>query len=204
MTAIEVLLIILGFVFVGLSYLISEKSKGEEVLTDSETKKSGQELWSEKDEEMVRKQIDAVVSEKVDSVIEHTTDRLNHISNEKIMAVDEFSNQVLEKIEQNHKEVIFMYNMLEEKDKKLKEEQEKKPQVPKKAPAGTAKEKKTAKKKTDAVAEKLPSSNVMVETSETNQRIRELYQSGKSILDISKELDMGQGEVKLIIDLYGG
>lgn len=204
MTAIEVLLIILGFIFVGLSFLISEKSKKEVDLDDLENKKKGQELWSQKDEEMVRKQIDAVVSEKVDSVIEHTTDRLNHISNEKIMAVDEFSNQILEKIEQNHKEVIFMYNMLEEKDKKLKEVPEKKPQAQKKISAGTAKEKKAVKKKSDVVAEKIPSSNVMVETSETNQKIRELYQSGKSILEISKELDMGQGEVKLIIDLYGG
>lgn len=217
MTAIEVLLIILGFVFVGLSYLISEKSKEDKENPQMDSSKTGRELWSEKDEEMVRKQIDSVVAEKVDSVVELTEDRLNHISNEKIMAVDEFSNQVLEKIEQNHKEVIFMYNMLDEKDKKLKTMQNEQLNVSKKAT--TAKEKKPVKKKATPKAEKEtqvkknvseqsggiePAAQVMVEASETNQKIRELYQSGKSVLEISKELDMGQGEVKLIIDLYGG
>ena len=108
-----------------------------------------------------------------------------------------------------------MARLTEEKIKQIQEEYAKDPvysHVAKKCGTTAATVKKyvsgevpaPAKKKKDAVAEKLPSSNVMVETSETNQRIRELYQSGKSILDISKELDMGQGEVKLIIDLYGG
>ena len=35
------------------------------------------------------------------------------------------------------------------------------------------------------------------------EKILELYKSGKSIRDISRELRMGQGEVKLVIDLYG-
>ncbi len=34
-------------------------------------------------------------------------------------------------------------------------------------------------------------------------KILELYKSGKSIRDISRELGMGQGEVKLVVDLYG-
>lgn len=35
------------------------------------------------------------------------------------------------------------------------------------------------------------------------EKILELYKSGKSIRDISRELGMGQGEVKLVVDLYG-
>jgi paraquat-inducible protein B len=35
------------------------------------------------------------------------------------------------------------------------------------------------------------------------ERILELYKNGKSIRDISRELGMGQGEVKLVVDLYG-
>ena len=35
------------------------------------------------------------------------------------------------------------------------------------------------------------------------EKILKLYKSGKSIRDISRELGMGQGEVKLVIDLYG-
>ena len=35
------------------------------------------------------------------------------------------------------------------------------------------------------------------------EKILELYRKGKSIRDISRELGMGQGEVKLVVDLYG-
>lgn len=35
------------------------------------------------------------------------------------------------------------------------------------------------------------------------EKILELYKRGKSIRDISRELGMGQGEVKLVVDLYG-
>ena len=36
-----------------------------------------------------------------------------------------------------------------------------------------------------------------------NREIIELYKKKKSVLEISKLLGMGQGEVKLVIDLYG-
>lgn len=35
------------------------------------------------------------------------------------------------------------------------------------------------------------------------EKILELYKNGKSVREISRELGMGQGEVKLVIDLYG-
>ena len=35
------------------------------------------------------------------------------------------------------------------------------------------------------------------------EKILELYKKGKSVREISRELGMGQGEVKLVIDLYG-
>lgn len=35
------------------------------------------------------------------------------------------------------------------------------------------------------------------------EKILELYKKGKTVRDISRELGMGQGEVKLVIDLYG-
>lgn len=42
-----------------------------------------------------------------------------------------------------------------------------------------------------------------VEGDMPKDKILELYKSGKSIREISRELGMGQGEVKLVIDLYG-
>ena len=37
----------------------------------------------------------------------------------------------------------------------------------------------------------------------SKEKILELYKNGKSIREISRELGMGQGEVKLVVDLYG-
>ena len=42
-----------------------------------------------------------------------------------------------------------------------------------------------------------------VEGDMPKDKILELYKNGKSIRDISRELGMGQGEVKLVVDLYG-
>ena len=34
------------------------------------------------------------------------------------------------------------------------------------------------------------------------EKIRELYRKGKPLADIARELELGVGEVKLVIDLY--
>jgi hypothetical protein len=54
-------------------------------------------------------------------LIESTEDQLEAISNDKIMAVNEYSEQVIAKIDTNHKETVFLYQMLQDKEKELKE-----------------------------------------------------------------------------------
>ena len=73
--------------------------------------------------------------------------------------------------------------------------------APKKKPAAKNKKAESARKVTDLEA-KVHS----VETVEGNQneQILKLYEAGKSILEISRELGLGQGEVKLVIDLFQG
>lgn len=204
MTTIEILLIILGFVFVGLSFLIGSKANPPKKYSERTGK--SKELWTEKDDEIVKERIASVVEEKTEAVIDHTTDRLNHLSNEKIMAVDEFSTQVLEKIEQNHQEVVFLYSMLEEKERQIKALQAKpvtRETRAKKAEKPRQRTKDTRKVKTQP-EQNMQQMSSMAEVSDINQSIIDLYKSGKNVLEISKILDMGQGEVKLVVDLYGG
>ena len=47
-----------------------------------------------------------------------------------------------------------------------------------------------------------PTENLDTGAINRNDEIIALYKSGKSVMEISKLLGMGQGEVKLIIDLY--
>ena len=43
----------------------------------------------------------------------------------------------------------------------------------------------------------------MMQTDNKNEEILKLYRQGKNVLEISRELGLGQGEVKLVIGLYG-
>ena len=56
-----------------------------------------------------------IMEEKSEEVVIRTDDYLSKISNEKIMSVNDFSTQILEKIDTNHKEVVFLYDMLNKK-----------------------------------------------------------------------------------------
>lgn len=224
MNAAEIILLILGFLSISISFFVGKKEKKSDSPETAEYQ--SRDIWTEKEETMVREQIEAILSEERENVIAETTDQLNRKSNEKIMEFDEFSAQLLEKINHNHEEVVFMYNMLSEKEKEFKEtavkkEPAEKPSVieavdqenknvskePEKKSVKAAD--KRVKTQTDA-EEKPKTDKPETEKDEksddggVNEKIIEMYKQGKSVLDISRELDIGQGEVKLMISLYGG
>lgn len=225
MNATEIILLILGFLSISISFFVGKKEKNSDISETAEYQ--SRDIWTEKEETMVREQIDAILSEERENVIAETTDQLNRKSNEKIMEFDDFSAQLMEKINHNHEEVVFMYNMLSEKEKELKEAAVKKGSVEK--PSGiTAVERtnkqalkdankksakpvadKTGTTKTDAgtkpqAAKPEAERNENPEDGSATKNIIQMYKQGKSVLEISKELDIGQGEVKLMISLYGG
>lgn len=247
MTVTEIILIIAGFACICVSFFVAKKRGSASTKGTGETASS--DVWTERDEKVIREHIDEMLQDRQLDVLDEAKDRMNQICNEKIMAVDEFSSQVLEKIESNHKEVVFMYNMLNEKDKDIKklmsepvqtgvqnvqrhpaDGKEKKKEDPTagKPPVSAGKtepEKKKQQRDKSSVkpapssekdapvvqeivrkappvsAQRISGSNV---PGNVNLKIQKMYKEGKSILEISKELNIGQGEVKLVIALYGG
>ena len=178
-------------------------------------------------------------------LIESTEDQLEAISNDKIMAVNEYSDQVIAKIDENHKETVFLYQMLQDKEKELKEtlsrmenaridgeklvlsasSEDRAPrkldigmedfsfdddsaQEPEdkqdKADGNKLKSKDRAKQRVSYVAkdEKLEMMKNAPEKNEKTNEVIKLYKKNKSVMEICKLLNMGQGEVKLIIELY--
>lgn len=119
MTVLEILLLAAGAILIAASFFIPEKEEaiGTDIseLVREEVKKS---IESESDN--MRKHVDDVVSEAVGYAEEKTERTLERLTNEKIMAVNEYSDTVLEEINKNHKEVMFMYDMLNDKHKNLK------------------------------------------------------------------------------------
>ncbi len=303
MTGLEITLFILGAAFIIISFFIvggNERSAKDAVRSALDAN-----VLEQMHEDFVEK-----ANKRADFLLHETEDQLESLSNDKIIAVGEYSDQMLEKIESNHKEVVFLYQMLNEKEEALKAtalgmentriacekmirdaeatreavdkaaaaaenrlsaaeamignrvpiaagdikrsaaDESMAPATaagpgPAKSPAATVRtaapsgtSAKTAAARTATTASKTassgtaarpaakpaakaparpaapapapvftgameaPADNLDTGAINRNDEIIALHKSGKSIMEISKLLGMGQGEVKLIIDLY--
>ena len=214
----------------------------------------------EREIEEAKTQINDIVDETITYSMEKTERSMERLTNEKIMAVNEYSDTVLEQINKNHQEAVFLYDMLNNKHENLKttvseavktasevkqtvrdaevtarEAEEKAKEVQESLAADfspitpekvdiphsavpTTGETAVTSDKIDAVeaenkAEKTEKA-AKVDLSMTspdggggrnnNERILELHKAGKSNMAIAKELGLGIGEVKLVIDLFEG
>ena len=111
---IEIVLIIIGAGVFLLGYLLpaGKKDADEEVqlISEAEIRK-----LVEGETETVREKVSDIVYETIGYSIEKTERAMERVANEKIMAVNEYSDTVLEEINKNHKEVTFLYDMLNDK-----------------------------------------------------------------------------------------
>jgi len=73
--------------------------------------------------EAITKELEEALKElrdKAETVSEDMEDKMGQMSNEKIMGINEYSDQVLDKIDKTHEEVVFLYNMMNEKQDEMK------------------------------------------------------------------------------------
>lgn len=118
MSATEIVLIVIGAVIFLLGYLMPARKKDidEEVqlISEDEVRKMvSSEVGHVKD------RIEDIVEETVNYSIERAERAMERVTNEKIMAINEYSDTVLEEINKNHKEVVFLYDMLNDKHDNL-------------------------------------------------------------------------------------
>lgn len=291
MTALEIFLLIIGIVLIfGSFFLTDSKNQIAQVQEISTELTMAQ-------KQNVQKQIDELVESNVEVIVDRTEAALDKISNEKMTELSEYSDNVINDINKNHNEVMFLYDMLGEKEKELKvmlteidgtkkriaelkkdsfdeiskkadatsqffnskimelktemenvvnvieetaknatevledvEKQNEKQATtskPKKTPskAKTTTNKNNQKasaqkdsKNTDDVTKKendnvvdtdiakmAENTTIEFETgSNNNKQILDLHNAGKSNIEIARELGLGMGEVKLVIDLFRG
>lgn len=114
MSLTEVVLIILGIILLVLSYLLPAKGggRGEAGIKIDEELIKG---LVEKAVREEKKHINDMVDETLTYSMEKTERAMERLTNEKIMAINEYSDQVLESIHKTHQEVIFLYDMLNDK-----------------------------------------------------------------------------------------
>ena len=106
MIAIERIMLIIGRAAVIASFRLSDEKE-----TDN-TK-------SNIDAEELEEKIKDAVKETEDYIITKADEKFSQISNDKIMGFNEYSKEVFDKIEKNHEETVFLYNMLTEKEKEI-------------------------------------------------------------------------------------
>ena len=116
---IEILLLIVGAGLFVVSFLVPEKEEKVSKETRMMAREEIRDLVS-KEMENIRGHVDDVVEESMTYAMEKTERSLERLSNEKIMAVNEYSELVLKEINKNHDEVMFLYDMLNDKHSNLK------------------------------------------------------------------------------------
>ena len=231
MTGIEIALLLIGCVFMVGSFFVSEKLSGAEInriaeLSDNELKRI-----TGKGMENAESQIDAVVDDKVEEVAEKVEIALERESNMKIMAIGEYSDTVIDGMKRTHDEIMFLYSMLNDKHTELtsltgdlqrlaaniKNMQEGMPvssettkyAQPVTATGNSVFYENEAFVKAEAYEEETPSAEEeemeFYGTAENhNDMILTLHKEGLSKVEIAKKLNLGVGEVSLVIGLYKG
>lgn len=269
----EVILLVIGILVFILSFLLPAGRKKETEGISRINEEQVKEIIDKQVDE-AKAQISDIVDETITYSMEKTERSMERMTNEKIMAVNEYSNTVLEQINKNHQEAVFLYDMLNDKHESLKtavseamktasevkqteadlKKRQKQKENPSKSgqpeslsnseqPEGLyepvqkpeaaepefvpiqpkkveilvppaekeekAKKKTAGKSKTGGSSQKPAKVELSLASNEAggrnnNERILELHEAGKSNMAIAKELGLGIGEVKLVIDLFEG
>lgn len=216
MTATIVVLVIVGIVFILGSFFVQEKLTDKDMEQIAGLSKSQLEVIVDKQLQGAKAEMEEALDTMIQDKMAESKRSMERTCNEKIMAINEYSDTVLDAINKSHNEIMFLYSMLNDKHKELT------------GLAGELQEFSASMKNTESeVMQKLSTAMSEVEervedarpVSENaflqeavsssgsedhnhNDDILFLHSAGKSDVDIAKELGLGLGEVKLVIGLF--
>jgi DNA-binding NarL/FixJ family response regulator len=228
MTALEIVLVAAGMAFIVVSFFVSEK------LTSSDIEKV-KELSSDEIKKMVHDELaDAKVTieDNIDDVVQDqvlkASRALERETNEKIMAISEYSDTVMDSINDTHSKVLFMYSMLNDKEESIQQlvEEPVYEAQPQEEEGSVGNEYIHKTSQADAmigftqgiqqeiypemhqemhpIEEPAPQEAESVSVGSTNEEILSLYRQGMSSVEIARMLELGEGQVRLVIHLYEG
>ena len=115
----EILLILLGVIAFVASFVIPEKLSERNVKEIKIPEEKIKELVAQEVKQATF-QIEEKTDETMSAAAEKTERYMERLSNEKIMAIQEYSDTVLSQINKNHEEAVFLYDMLNNKHAQVK------------------------------------------------------------------------------------
>lgn len=223
MTALEITLIVIGIILLLGSFMVKDKLSQKDIDKIADMSEEELRIVVEKELRNSRDKIAEAIDEISVEKENDTKRELERESNEKIMAINEYSDTVLESINKAHNEIMFLYSMLNDKHDELVtltgniEKLSQKVNQPAPTINITPVVEPASVSTRTVVPEKKASVNTQVKISSAtenqqkrnfsddinhNNEILMLHQQGKNNVEIAKELGIGLGEIKLVIDLY--
>lgn len=225
MIAVEIVLIVVGVVILVGSHLVEEKFSDKDLQEIAKMSETQLNIIVDKQVREARTQVENSVEEIIDESLSVTKRGLEKTTNEKIMAINEYSDTIFESMNRTHNEIMFLYSMLNDKQSEVtevvgalqkyskaakKEEQE---YIPAKAegvntsivetyPKAETHAPAKKEKKASKVANKQEDGTQATAFINKNDQIMLLHKEGKSEVEIAKTLDCGLGEVRLVLGLF--
>lgn len=204
MNTLEITLIVLGIGVIIVSFFIDKIWKNPMKRKESsENKHNNEDMEKSLDE--FKKQMEDSINRQIDEKIFNYHKEIQQLSNEKIIGIQECSDQILNDINSNREEVLFLYEMLKEKEREIQVQ------------SLQQNVEQTSIQDRQHNVEQTSIQDQQHNVEQTSQQIRavendqskvevykqiiNLHKQGESIRNISKLLGLGQGEVKLIINL---
>lgn len=223
MTALEVILLLIGIAAIVVSFFVDDKLSKKDIDKIAEQSQKELDLILEREMKNSEQKIVDKIEEYLDGSMSVAERKMDKECNEKIMAINEYSDTVLESMNKSHSEIMFLYSMLNDKHTdltnlaselqdfssnmknteneilvKLAEAAEQLENHVENAPEIDEAE---ALKESVEISSVGGTTAVEIESNH-NQSILNLHKEGLSDIEIAKQLGLGLGEIKLVLGLY--
>ena len=108
----EIILIVIGIVMIGVSFYVTERLSDQDLEQISMMSKNDLSRISELQVKEMQNKLEHSLEDIIDESLVITRRGLERETNNKIMAVSEYSETVLDNINKSHNEVMFLYSNL--------------------------------------------------------------------------------------------
>lgn len=217
MSGIEIVILIVGVIFVLGSFFVGEKFSSKDVEQIAMLSKEQLNRIVEKELQHAGDRIQNTVDDTIENSVMKIERMMDKEANQKMMSISEYSDTVLAEINKAHSEVMFLYSMLNDKYQEMTD-------MSNQINAFISDAEKVIHQQTNLNQQPQDETMILPENSmdETtvidiekdedgieedknqNHRILTLAQDGLNAIDIAKQLNVGIGEVRFVLDLYKG
>lgn len=119
MTGVAWILFLIGVVFMIGSFFVTEKLSPSELNQIAELSEEELKRIIDRGLKNAETRIEDAIDEQVDQSSEKVDRSLEKVTNDKIMAISEYSDTVIESMNKTHNEIMFLYSMLNDKHTEL-------------------------------------------------------------------------------------